>query len=61
MSSRRVIRLDSIRRANQSMIDGKRLEDYNLPESIKVQISNRHYSAEEINTSYAQTLVKSGK
>lgn len=58
MTSRRhTVSISSIRRANQSMIEGKRsIEDRNIPVGIKGQIRARHYSADEINASYARAV-----
>ncbi len=48
--------MNTARRANEAMMSGKKLSDYDLPDSVKSKISNRHYSQDEINLKYAQYL-----
>jgi hypothetical protein len=43
-----------IQRANDAMIRGKTIDDYDLPQCIKQRIRERHYSASEINAAYAK-------
>lgn len=54
----RNVSLESIRKANQNMIDGKKADASSLPTSIQQDILNRRYSAQEINNAYARAISK---
>lgn len=54
----RSVSLASIRKANQSLIDGKKADASSLPASIQQDILNRRYSAQEINNAYARAVSK---
>lgn len=49
------VSLASIRKANQNMIDGKKVDTSSLPVSVQQTISSRHYSTQEINNAYARS------
>ncbi len=51
----RSVSLASIRKANQNMIDGKKVDTSSLPVSVQQDISSRRYSTQEINNAYART------
>lgn len=55
------INLETIRRANENLMNGRSIQDADLPEKIKRQIIERRYSAEEINAAYARTFNRSKK
>lgn len=50
------VSLASIRKANQNMINGKKVDTSNLPLGVQQDISNRRYSAQEINKAYIRTI-----
>lgn len=57
MSRRKIITLEAIRRVNKNRMDGHSvLVTANIPDSIKRNIQERHYSATEINASYARVM-----
>lgn len=41
--------MNTAKRANKAIMDGKNLSDYDLPDSVKKKIAARHYTADEIN------------
>ena len=43
-----------IQRANDAMMRGQTIDDYDLPQSVKQRIRERRYSAIEINAAYAK-------
>ena len=56
---RKGVSLETIRRVNQNMIEGKSsLDNSNIPEHIKNAIRSRHYSAEEMNAAYARVIAR---
>ncbi|WP_394661748.1 hypothetical protein [uncultured Acinetobacter sp.] len=55
------ISLETIRRANANMMSGRSIQDADLPESVKRQILERRYSAEEINAAYARSVNRQKK
>jgi len=55
------ISLDTIRRANDNLMRGRSVRDADLPDSVKRQILERRYSAEEINAAYARSLTRDKK
>lgn len=52
----RSVSLASIRKANQNMINGKKADTSSLPLGVQQDISNRRYSAQEINNAYARSI-----
>lgn len=58
MSVRHSVSRSSIMRANKAMMEGKTLDDFNIPSHIKSQIQDRRYTASEINAGYARALLK---
>ena len=48
--------MNTARRANKAMMDGKKLSDYDLPDSVKRKIAARHYTADEINDRFKKYL-----
>lgn len=54
----RSVSLASIRKANQTMSEGKKVDASSLPASIQQDILNRRYSAQEINNAYARAVSK---
>lgn len=55
------ISLETIRRANANMMNGRSIKDVDLPEKIKRQIIERRYSEAEINAAYARSLLRDNK
>ncbi|MDC5111923.1 hypothetical protein NRA17_13125 [Acinetobacter baumannii] len=55
------ISLETIRRANANMINGRSVRDTDLPESVKRQILERRYSEAEINAAYARSVNRDKK
>ncbi len=48
--------MNTARRANEAMMSGKKLSDYDIPDSIKKRIMARHYTQTEINERYMRYL-----
>lgn len=48
------IKMASIRKANEHMMAGKTIYDFDLPDIIKSKVSKRKYSASEINLAYSK-------
>lgn len=43
-----------IQRANEAMMNGQTIDDFDLPQAVKQRIRDRRYSAAEINAAYAK-------
>lgn len=50
------LRAESVRLANQNMIQGKKSDTDRLPASVKASLNDRRYTSREINSGYARAI-----
>lgn len=48
--------IESVKRALKAFTEGKSVNEYNLPSSVKREISNKKLTSQEINSFYKKSI-----